>query len=89
MSYQSTATGASSMAAGGGYSMGSYGQPGAMNLAQDLMNHSRPTTYNQSYSAAPTTSANTYSSASNMFLSPFGNIPLQSQHEMNRRLSQQ
>jgi hypothetical protein len=89
MSYHSTTTSTSPMAAGGGYSMGSYGQPGVMNLAQDLMNHSRPATYNQSYSAAPTPSVNSYSSASNMFLSPFGNIPLQSQHDMNRRLSQQ
>jgi hypothetical protein len=89
ISYHSTTTSTSPMAAGGGYSMGSYGQSGVMNLAQDLMNHSRPATYNQSYSAAPTPSVNSYSSASNMFLSPFGNIPLQSQHDMNRRLSQQ
>jgi hypothetical protein len=88
MPYNSIATSTPSIAASGGYSTGSYSQPGMMNLPQDLLNPSR-SMYNPGYSAAPSPSVNTFSSASNMFLTPFGNLSQQSQQEMNRRLSQQ
>lgn len=88
MSYNSLAASAPSIAASGGYHTGSYAQPGVMNLSHEPVNTPRPT-YNQAYSAAPNPSINTFSSASNMFLSPFGNLAQQSQHDLDRRLSQQ
>lgn len=88
MPYNSIAASTPSIPASGGYSTGSYSQPGIMNLPHDLLNPTR-STYNQGYSAAPSSSINAFSSASNMFLSPFGNLPQQSQQDMSRRLSQQ
>ena len=88
MPYSSMTASTPAIAASGAYSTGSYGQQGVMNLSQDLLNPPRAT-YNQGYSAAPSSSINAFSSASNMFLAPYGNIPQQSHHDMDRRLSQQ
>ena len=88
MPYNSIAASAPSIAASGAYHTGPYAQSGAMNLSHDLVNPPRQT-YNQAYSAAPNPSINSYGSASNMFLSPFGNLAQQSQQDPNRRLSQQ
>lgn len=88
MPYNSIAANAPSIAASGGYHTGPYGPQGVMNLSHELVNPPRAT-YNQSYSAAPNTSINTFSSTSNMFLGPFGNLSQPSQHDMDRRLSQQ
>lgn len=88
MPYNSIPASAPAMSANGGYSTGPYGQQGVMNLPQDLLSPPRAT-YNQNYSTAPSPSINAFSSASNMFLAPYGNIPQQSHHDMDRRLSQQ
>lgn len=88
ISYNSIAASAPSIAANGGYHTSAYPQSGAMSLSHEIVNPSR-TTYSQAYSAAPNPSMNAYSSTSNMFLGPFGNLTQQSQQDLSRRLSQQ
>lgn len=85
MPYTSMAGSAPSVGASSGYSNGSYAQPDLLNLSHDLVNSSR-STYDQGYSAAPTSSANAYAPTSSPYLTPFGNL---SQQQDSRRLSQQ
>ena len=86
--YNSIAASTPSITTSGGYHTGAYPQSGAMSLPHEMANPPR-TSYNQAYSAAPNSSLNAYSSASNMFLGPFGNLTQQSQQDLSRRLSQQ
>ena len=88
MPYNSVTASAPSVSAGSGYSSGTYSQPGVMGIGPDLVNPPRAS-YNPGYSAAPNPSLNAFSSASNMYLSPFGNMSQQPQNDMDRRLSQQ
>lgn len=88
MPYNSVAASAPSIAVSGGYHASAYPQSGAMNLSHEMVNPPRAS-YNQAYSAPPNPPISTFSSASNLFLGPFGNLSQQSQQDLNRRLSQQ
>lgn len=79
----------STSATASNYSNGTYGQQELLSLSQDLSNGSR-STYDQSYSAAPTSSANTYAPISAPYsLSAYANLSQQQQQNHNRRVPQQ
>lgn len=84
-----SSTSAPSIGAAGNYSGGTYGQQDLLNLSHDLINAPR-STYDQSYSAAPTSSANAYAPSTAPYnLSTYTNLAQQQQPNQNRRPSPQ
>lgn len=82
-------TSAPSIGTTSSYPNGNYGHQELLNLSHDLSNAPR-STYDQSYSAAPTSSANTYAPISAPFnLSTYSNLSQQQQQHHGRRASQQ
>lgn len=88
MPYTSS-TSAPSTGTASSYSNGSYGQQDLLNLSHDLINPPR-STYEQTYSAAPSSSSNTYAPNSAPYnLSTYANLSQQQQQSHARRASQQ
>lgn len=86
MPYTSMPASAPPVGANSGYPNGSYAQSDLLNLSHDLLNAPR-STYDQGYSAAPTSSVNTYAPTSSSYLNTYGN--LSQPPPDHRRLSQQ
>lgn len=90
MPYSSIPVSAPSMGPVNSYTSAPYGQPELLNLSQDLLN--APRSYDQGYSNAPSTSANSFAPISAPYapLSNYGpSLAQQVQHQdSTRRLSQ-
>lgn len=88
MPYTSS-TSAPSIGTASSYSSGNYGQQELLNLSHDLSNAPR-STYDQAYSAAPTSSTSSYAPISAPYnLSTYTSLPQQQQQNHTRRVSQQ
>ena len=86
MPYSSVPASAPSMGASNGFPSTTYGQSELLGMSQDLLNSHPRSTYEQGYSAAPT-SVNTYAPTSTPYVSAYGSVTQPQQDEV-RRLSQ-
>lgn len=84
MPYTSIPASAPSLSAGGGYS--SYGSSQLLGMSEDLLNQPRTSTYEQGYSAAPT-SIGTYAPTSAPYVNAYGSVAQPQQQDEVRRLS--
>jgi len=82
--YTSVPASAPSLGAGSGYS--SYGSSQLLDMSQDLLNQPRTSTYEQGYSAAPS-SIGTYAPTSAPYVNAYGSVAQPQQQDEMRRLS--